>query len=464
MKIVFASSSGTLKKEIAEVEFREDDLVFISTKDNHQTLTIGIGKKEDITRRKVIILARRIIATAKTHGIKRIAVDFKEFVFPKLKNIDWKDLASLIVQNFILANYEFNRYKTPPKEGWKSVEEITIISTSDPAIKKGVQKGILIGEQMNMCRELANTPGGEMTPVILARKAREAAKGTKVSVKIFGKKEITAMKMGAVLGVAQGSLNEPQFIVLEYKGAASKNAPIVLAGKGVTFDSGGLSLKPSDSMIEMHMDMSGGAAVIHTVVLAAKLELKKNIIGLIPAVENMPSGSSYRPGDILKSLSGKTIEVLNTDAEGRIILADALTYAEQYKPRLVVDVATLTGASLIALGEHASAILTPSEELEMLFRKLGEESGDYVWPLPLWEEYEDAIKGNTGDISNIPANGNTRYAGVINGGMFLYQFAKNYSWVHIDMAPRMTPAKHDILAKGATGAPMQLLIKLLEEY
>jgi leucyl aminopeptidase len=217
-------------------------------------------------------------------------------------------------------------------------------------------------------------------------------------------------------------------------------------------------------MLEMHMDMSGGAVVIHTIVLAAKLELKKHIIALIPAVENMPSGASYRPGDILKSLSGKTIEVLNTDAEGRVILADALTYAERFKPRLVVDVATLTGASLIALGQYASAILTPSEELEMLFRKLGEESGDYVWPLPLWEEYENAIKGNTGDVANIPANGNTRYGGVINGAMFLYQFAKNYPWVHVDMAPRMTPAKGDCLARGSTGAPMQLLIKLLEEY
>lgn len=463
MKFTFAASSGTLKKEIVEVEFKENDLVFFTTKDDRQIMELGIGKREDITRRKVIILARKIVDTAKKHGIKKIAVDFNDFLFPKIQNTDWKDLASLLVQNFVLANYEFNRYKTPPKEGWRYVAEVTIVSAPDPAIKKGVQKGILIGEEMNACRELANTPGGEMTPIVLAQKAKEAAKGTKVSVKIFGKKEMTAMKMGAVLGVAQGSAHEPQFIVLEYKGGG-KEAPIVLAGKGVTFDSGGLSLKPSDSMLEMHMDMSGGAAVIHTVVLAAKLELKKNIIGLIPAVENMPSGSSYRPGDILRSLSGKTIEVLNTDAEGRVILADALTYAEKFKPRLVVDVATLTGASMIALGQHASAILTPDQNLENLFRKLGEESGDYVWPLPLWEEYEDAVKGNTGDVSNIPANGNTRYGGVINGAMFLYQFAKNYPWVHVDMAPRMTPAKGDCLARGATGAPIQLLIKLLEEY
>jgi leucyl aminopeptidase len=239
----------------------------------------------------------------------------------------------------------------------------------------------------------------------------------------------------------------------------------VLCGKGVTFDSGGLNLKPSEGIYEMHMDMSGAAAVIHTVVLAARLKLKRNVIALAPAVENMPSGSSYRPGDILKSLSGKTIEVLNTDAEGRIILADALTYAERYKPQLVVDVATLTGASLIALGQVASAIMTRDEKLADKIREWGEEAGEYVWPLPLWDEYDYIVKGTFGDIPNIPAEGNTRYAGVIGGGMFLYQFAKNHpAWVHIDMAPRMTSAKGDNLAKGAVGSPVRLLLKIIEEF
>src|SRR3989338_4872209 len=198
--------------------------------------------------------------------------------------------------------------------------------------------------------------------------------------------------MGGILGVSCGSDEKPQFIILEYRGGTSNEKPVVMVGKGVTFDTGGLNLKPSDAIYEMHMDMSGGAAVIHAVALAARLGIKRNIIGLVPAVENMPSGSSYHPGDVLKSLSGRTIEVLNTDAEGRIILADAITYAKRYKPQLVVDVATLTGAAMSALGQRCSGLFTRDIDLANQFRVLGEETGDYVWPMPLWDEYESEIR------------------------------------------------------------------------
>ena len=260
--------------------------------------------------------------------------------------------------------------------------------------------------------------------------------------------------------MAKGSSEEPRFIIAEYFGGTKKERPIVLVGKGVTFDTGGLSIKLGDAMNEMHMDMSGGAAVLLAVVLCAKLRLKKNVVALVPAVENMPSGSSYRPGDILRTMSGKTIEVLNTDAEGRIILADALTYAKKYRPRLVVDVATLAGATLAALGQRASAIYTKDDKLEKIFRQLGEESGDYVWPLPLWDEYEEDIKGTFGDVINL---GKTKYGGAITGAIFLYQFAKDYPWVHIDICPRMTSIEGEFLAKGATGVPVRLLIKILEK-
>ena len=213
-------------------------------------------------------------------------------------------------------------------------------------------------------------------------------------------------------------------------------------------------------MLGMNMDMSGGAAVLHTVAAIARLGVKCNLVALVPAVENMPSGSSYRPGDVLRSMSGKTIEVNNTDAEGRIILADALTYAAKYKPSLVVDVATLTGAAMAALGERASALFTTDETLEKQFRELGELSGDHVWPLPLWEEYDDEIKGTIGDWSNL---GKTRYGGAITAAVFLKQFAVGYPWVHLDIAPRMTSIEGEFLAKGAAGAPVRLLVKLLEE-
>src|SRR3989338_4656923 len=270
--------------------------------------------------------------------------------------------------------------------------------------------------------------------------------------------------MGGVLGVASGSTEEPRFIVMEYKPASplsvrGTEGVIVLVGKGVTFDSGGLNIKPSDHIYEMHMDMSGGAAVIHAIAAAAKLGIKRNIVGLIPAVENMPSGSRYHPGDVLKTMSGQTIEVLNTDAEGRVILADALTYAEQYKPKLVVDVATLTGAAKVALGQQASAIFSKDEKILKQVQELGEQSGDYVWPLPLWDEYEQEIKGTFGDWANIGKKRGS--GGAIDGAIFLYQFAKKYPWLHIDMAPRMTANDSEYLAKGAAGAPVRLLIKLL---
>jgi leucyl aminopeptidase len=214
------------------------------------------------------------------------------------------------------------------------------------------------------------------------------------------------------------------------------------------------------------MDMSGGASVIHAAVLAAKMKLKANVVALVPAVENAPGQNAVRPGDILKSYSGKTIEVLNTDAEGRVIMADAISYAKKYNPEIVIDVATLTGAALTALGLQASAIMSNDQALENLLREKGEESGDYVWPFPLWEEYEDMTKGHFGDVPNISTAGNSRYGGVIAGGMFLWQFAKelNVPWAHIDMAPRMTSVPGEQLAPGATGAPVRLLFSVLAHY
>jgi leucyl aminopeptidase len=359
-----------------------------------------------------------------------------------------------------MANFEFNKYRTEPKEGWNHVTDIHLSNTVKE-IELAMKRGQAIGREVNKCRTLANTPGGDMTPTKLAEEAKLAVKGTKIKVTVHGLADIKKLKMGGIVGVSKGSEEEPKFIVMEYFAGPKSEAPIVLVGKGLTFDSGGLNVKPNDSMYEMHMDMSGGASVIHAIVLASHLGIKKNVVALIPAAENMPSGSSYHPGDVLRSMSGKTIEVMNTDAEGRIILADALTYAEKYKPRLVVDVATLTGAIISALGNKASGIFSKDEKILNTIREAGEQSGDYVWPMPLWDEYEKDIKGTFGDWSN---TGKSRYGGAITGAMFLYQFAKNYPWVHIDMASRMTAGDDEYLAKGAAGAPVRLLAKLLEIY
>lgn len=434
--------------------------------DGVETLEIGVGKFAELNRRKFIILCRSVIQAAKTNKIRKIALQFDRTpgLFKNLRGYSREDLAELTAENFEMANYEFNSLKTKPKEGFEAIEEVLVYGKSSSAVDKAANKGQEIGKAVNACRTLANTPGGDMTPALLAAAAKAAAKGLPVRVTTLDARDMQKLGMGALLGVAKGSGEAPTFTIMEYKGGTG--APIVLAGKGVTFDSGGLNLKPSSGIYEMHMDMSGAAAVIHAVALAARLKMKKHVIGLIPAVENMPNSGAYRPGDVLKSLSGKTIEVLDTDAEGRLILADALTYAKRFKPAVVIDVATLTGAALVALGEHASAVLTRDDALAEKISESGEASGDYTWRLPLWDEYEERVKGTFADLKNVPGGSNSRHGGTIDGGMFLWQFAKELDcpWAHLDIAPRMTAASGDELAKGAAGTPVRLLVRFIEHY
>lgn len=460
MQIVATNDVPKGALRVAITAEKQDETVLLP--DGTREIRLGAGEKKSMTRRKWITLVRRIVTRAKAAKAKAIAVDFDAIRFASLDLSD-KEAAELFAVNAAMANYEYITYKTAPEGGWIFVETIYVTGKVPASAKAGFDRGLVVGGEVNATRELANTPGGDMTPETLAHAAEAAAKGLKISVKVLGVDEMTKLGMGGILGVGRGSEVPPRFVIMEYWGAGktSGKKPIVLVGKGVTFDSGGLNLKPSDGIYEMHLDMSGAAAVIHATVLAAKLEIKKNIIALVPAVENMPSGSSYHPGDLLRTMSGKTIEVLNTDAEGRVILSDALTYAERYAPRLVVDVATLTGAAMIALGQRACAIYSKDDRVLERVAEFGEEGGDYVWPMPLWDEYESDIRGTHGDWAN---TGKNRYGGSITAAMFLYQFAKNYPWVHIDMAPRMTAIDGEELAKGAAGAPVRLLWKLLESY
>jgi len=431
-----------------------------------ETLELGIGKATDMNVRKFIVLCRAIVQAAKANKVKKVALQFDQTpeLFKNLREVAPERLSQLAAENFEMANFEFNMFKTKPKEGFDAVEEILVYGKSSPSVNKAAHKGQEIGRAVNACRTLANTPGGDMTPTTLAKAAEDAVKGLPVKVTVLDRKKMQKLGMGALLGVAKGSTEEPTFTILEYKGG--KGRPIVLAGKGVTFDSGGLNLKSSNSIYEMHMDMSGAASVIHAVALAARLKLKKSIIGLIPSVENMPGNNAYRPGDILKSLSGKTIEVLDTDAEGRLILADALTYAQRFKPSVVIDIATLTGAVVSALVLYASGLLTREDALAEKLLIAAEESGDYAWRLPLWDEYEERVKGDFADLKNVPGGATSRYGGAIDGGMFLWQFAKELKcpWAHIDMASRMTSAPGDELAKGAAGAPVRLLVRFIEQW
>lgn len=468
MRLVFSKLGiEKLPKAIVRVRLTSEERSTrrLVREEGFDTIEIGAGKPSEMSRRRFIILCRAIVQTAKANKAKRIAIQFDTTpeLFKNLQTLTPEAISELASQNFVMSNFEFTRYKTAPKNGWNTVEEITLCGKSSKSIEAAARRGLAIGEGVNACRALSNTPGGEMTPRKLAQEAKKAVSGLSVSVTTLGRTQMEKLGMGAVLGVAEGSDLEPTFTIMQYKGATG--APIVLAGKGITFDSGGLNLKPSNAIYEMHMDMSGAASVIHTIALAARLKVKKHVIALIPAAENMPSGSATRPGDILTSLSGKTIEVLNTDAEGRLVLADALTYAKRFKPSVVLDSATLTGAAHVALGDYASGLFTKDDELANQLTTLGEEVGDFVWRLPLWDEYEPKVKGIFADLANSSSDG-SRNGGATNGAMFLWQFAKDLGcpWAHIDIAPRMTSAPGDELAKGAAGAPVRLMLRFIESW
>lgn len=456
----FSYSPKEAGVEFVRIHFSESDTTEYSrASGGERILSIGLGKKRSlITRRAFHLLIRRAVVEAQSKKVEKISIPVSELRFSRAR-LSPRALGEIVATEVMRAGYEFDRFKTKDTEKKKRIHEVLFIGASSAAFRLGVARGEIIGNEINGMRTLANTPGGLMTPALLAQAAKNVSAGLKIKVTILGPAELVKLKMGALLGVAKGSSEEPRFIVMEYWGASKKQAPIVLIGKGVTFDSGGLNLKPTGHMEDMYLDMSGGASVIHALVAAAKLKLKKNIIVLVPAAENMVSGSSYRPGDILTSMAGITIEIGNTDAEGRVILADALTYAKQYKPKLVVDVATLTGAAVVALGQRASALFSNRPQLLPKVQQIGEAAGEYVWPLPLWDEYEAEIKAVFGDVSN---SGKTRYGGAITAAAFLHQFAREYPWVHIDMAPRMVSIEGEFLAKGSAGEPVGLLVKMLE--
>lgn len=442
----------------------------VETKNGGLEYRMGAGKWKEMTPRKFISFVRSIVQAAQSHKIEHLAVQLQNSPFPKLDVYGEAWTVSTIVENIQLARYEYGVYKTKKGTG-KKLQEVLLCGGLNAEAKKGFNRGKILAECVNKSRDISNTPGADLTPNALANEAKNFAKSTKVQVKVMDEKAIKKEGLHALWAVGKGADDMPRFIMMEYWGLGKptknskdkKKQPIVLVGKGITYDTGGLNVKPSGSMHDMHMDMSGGASAITSIVCAAKLGVKKNIVALIPAAENAVSDRAMRAGDIIKSHSGKTIEVLHTDAEGRLVLADGLSYATKYNPRVVLDIATLTGAALVALGQHASAILTEDESLSNTLRKLGEESGDYVWPLPLWDEYKPALQKTRADVANILPNF-SRFGGTIEGAAFLSYFAPKCPWVHIDMAPRMDSIPSDKLAKGSTGEPVRLLVKFLEQY
>jgi len=323
-------------------------------------------------------------------------------------------------------------------------------------LKAAVEQGVSMVEGMNLAKDLGNLPPNICTPTYLGKAAQGLSKKTGLKVEVLGRKQIEALGMGSFLSVAQGSETPPQFIVMKHQGGKVGEAPIVLVGKGITFDTGGISLKPGESMDEMKYDMCGAASVIGTMYSVSLMKLKKNVIGVIPTCENMPSGQATRPGDIVKSMSGQTIEILNTDAEGRLILCDALTYVERFKPAAVIDIATLTGACVIALGHVHSGLFSEDENLVSELTKAGHASLDTVWRLPLDAAYHEQLKSNFADVANIGG----RPAGSVTAACFLSRFTEKYKWAHLDIAGT---AWKSGAAKGSTGRPVPLLVNFLLE-
>ena len=433
----------------------------VEVKDGGLEYRMGAGKRKDMTVRKYRTLVRSIVQAAKSHKLSEIAIHLGPMGCPELEKKGSEWYFQTLAENLSLASYEFTKYKTTKsKDGLK---EILVCGVTEIKDKKSFTTGLITGEATNFTRDLANTTAEEMNPTSLAKAAKSAVSGTKALVKILSHKDIKKLKMGLLDAVGKGASDAPKLILIEYWGAAKKAAPVALIGKGITYDSGGLNVKPTGAMHEMHMDMSGGAAVIGAMRAIAKLGLKKNVVALIPAAENAISAESMRAGDIATAMNGKTVEILHTDAEGRMVLADAMTYAEKfYKPKAILDIATLTGAALVALGQQASAVLTKDKDLQDQLVEIGEDTGDLMWPLPLWDEYQASLKSTRADYANIAKNF-SHFGGCIEGGTFLSFFApKGTPWAHIDMAPRMESIASDKLAKGAAGEPVKALIKFVE--
>ena len=345
--------------------------------------------------------------------------------------------------------YRHTKPSAPPAP---KLERVTLLGakTQQRALQQGLERGAAVAAGVMLARECANRPGNHCTPTFLARTAQDLGKEFGLKVEVLERKDVEKLGMGAFLAVARGSDEPLRFIVLRYAGGTKNEPPVVLVGKGITFDTGGISIKPSAEMDEMKFDMGGAASVLGTFRAVAQLKPKLNLVGLIPACENMPSGKATKPGDVVTSLSGQTIEILNTDAEGRLILCDALTYAERFKPAAVVDVATLTGACVVALGHHNSGLFSPDDALADELLAAGRRGLDPAWRMPLDEEYDEALKSNFADMGNV----GPRAGGAITAAMFLKRYTAKFPWAHLDIAGT---AWKSGAAKGASGRPVPLL-------
>jgi leucyl aminopeptidase len=419
-------------------------------------LLAGLGKRADFTAERA-----RVVAAVARERARELSTGSLCWVTPADTGAA---IAAALVEGTVLADYRFERYKSPPaseeRARKKSLERLILSSPED--MDRTVAEAALVAAAVNAARDLQNRPGNDLTPIALAEHARAlAAEIEALSVEVEGREGIVGRGMGAFAAVAQGSEQEPALITLRYEGPQAGGPMLGFVGKAVTFDSGGISLKPGAKMAEMKFDMSGGAAVIEAVAAIARLQLPVRLVAVVGATENLPSGRSVKPGDIVTAANGKTIEINNTDAEGRLVLADCLCHALAEGAERIVDLATLTGAVLVALGSTYAAVISNDDELCARISAAGESSGEIVWRLPLHEEYDELIKGTYADLDNAPEG---RKAGTIVGGTFLQNFVGQTPWAHLDIAGSAWELGRAYVGEGASGYGVRLLVELARSY
>ena len=422
---------------------------------------VGLGKKENFDLDVMRGAGGKAFQFVRDLGIKTIHLPEDLVV---ANGFSSAELLEAFLIGGGLGVYQFRDLITTGREKIKEVEECVIISQKKDRtreIKLVLRRVAILREAVYSARDLVSLPANKKTPAMLARYAQTIARNNALTCRVITEGQARKMGMGAFLAVAQGSREPAKIIILEYVAGRNFGHPLVIIGKGITFDSGGISLKPPDKMEQMKDDMAGGAVVMGTLQAVAKMKLPLNLVGIVPATENLPGGKAYKPGDVLTSLSGQTIEVISTDAEGRLILADALTYAKRYKPKAIIDLATLTGACITALGDYVSGIMGNDHALLSKVKAASEKTGEKAWEFPLWEEYFDYLKSDIADFKNV----GTRAAGTIIGGMFLKKFVNDTPWVHMDIAgPTWYEKDKPYIPKGASGFGVRLLVQLLKDW
>jgi leucyl aminopeptidase len=455
--------SDTIKNGDFTGELNQTLLLYTHNKiKSRRLLLVGLGKREDFNLETVRSASGKAALQVRNMSLS----SYMTLLYGEDFGLPIETLTQALIEGAELALYSFNRFKTEKEKMPKEVKELTIFVQKNDNIAL-VQKGLTVAKIVcnatKLARDLSNSPSNDVTPQALAEVAKSIAERYSLECKVLERSDMEKLGMGGILAVSSGSQQPPKLIIMKYKGG-KESSPIVLVGKAVTFDSGGISIKPSEKMEEMKYDKSGGAAVIATMQAIAELRLPLNVIGIIPATENLPSGSAYKPGDVLRHYGGKTSEVISTDAEGRLILADAIAYSTNYKPQAIIDIATLTGACVVALGTHASGMITNDQNLGKKVIDAAELSGEKVWQLPLWKEYSEQIKSEIADVKNVGG----RAGGAITAAAFLSKFVGNCPWVHLDITGTAYTQEGSIektyIPKGATGVGVRLLIQLLRNW